>query len=447
MVMKNCIKQNKSEIFLYIWLVVMALLNAFFYDSMIVFAIVIFVIAMVQKLDFVFYIMAFCMPLVSIFKISAESISVLPVLFLIFVAKLLINKKIHLYEHNAVAFIFFVILQVISVLFYGAGIMPTLSLLLNVFCVMCGSAYFMHHSEPNRQIKISSVFFISGAVLDVLIADFFPNVTLSMNAQKIEVLEYNNRYAALNMDPNEFSQYILISICLGLALLPIIKTRIGKFIDIVLLVFLAYSGYRSYSKSYVVTLLIILIVAFIMFLARLYKKRGILITMLTAAPVIFIGTISAIVFYRELVLDVFAMRDFYNTDLLSGRDYIWRQYIEALLQRVDVVILGCGQQNYKFLHKYCSLSGGNVPHNAYMDFLIQYGIVGSVAYIVCWKNLIKNVLVEKRTTYLMLALIAFMVSSVSLSINANDCMFILALIMSMKYRDMSVKGRHYSYRY
>lgn len=433
--MKSCIRQNKREIFLYLWLVVMALLNAFFYDTMIVFALVIFVGAVVQKIDFIFYIMAFCMPLVSIFKISADSISVLPVLFFVFVIKLFINKKIHLYEHNTIAFAFFVVLQVMSVLLYGAGIVSTISLLLNVFCVMCGSAYFMNHSETNRQIKVSSIFFISGTILDILIADIFPNITLTMNAQKIEVLEYNNRYAALNMDPNEFSQYVLISICLGFALLPIIKTRFGKIIDVACILFLAYSGYRSYSKSYIVTLLIIVAIAFIMFLVRIRKRKGLVTALLTAVPIIVVGVICTVAFYKIFVLDVFAARDFYNTDFLSGRDYIWSEYMKALGKRIDVIIWGCGQQNYIFLHNFCALSGGKVPHNAYIDFLIQYGVIGSVAFAICWKNLIKDIIINKRHTYLMLAILAFMISSMSLSINANDCIFILAMLVSMKYND------------
>lgn len=440
--MRSCIKQNKNEIFLFLWLIAMALLNAFFYDTMIVFALIIFVGAIIQKTDYIFYTMAFCMPLVSIFKISENSISVLPVLFFIFIIKLFINKKIHLYQHNIIAFAFFAILQLMSTLLYGSSVVTVLSLLLNVFFVMCGSAYFMNHSEPNRQIKVSSVFFISGAILDVLIADIFPNITLSMNAHKIEILEYNNRYAALNMDPNEFSQYVLVAICLCVALWPIIKTRMGKLLDIVCILFLAYSGYRSYSKSYIITLLIVLAIVFIMYLVRLKRRRGLITALLTATPILVTGLICSVLFYKIFVVDVFAAREFYNTDFLSGRGYIWNEYFKALSQRIDVVLWGCGQQNYSFLHRYCALYGGKVPHNAYMDFIIQYGFIGSLIFIICWKNLIKEILLNKRNTYLVLAVLAFMVSSFSLSINANDCMFILAIIMSMKYSDTTLEKRN-----
>ena len=295
----------------------MALLNAFLYDTMIVFAFVIVIGAIFLKLDYIFYIMSFCIPLASIFKISADSISVLPVLFLIFIIKLFMNKKIHLYEHNVIAFGFFAVLQIFVVLFYGAGLVSTLSLLLNIFFVMSASAYFINHSQTNRQIKISSIFFISGAVFDVLIADIFPNITQAMNAQKIEALEYNNRYAALNMDPNEFSQYMLIAICLGIALWPIIKSRTGKIIDLATIVFLSIAGYRSYSKGYILTYLAILVIVFLMYLSRLKQRKGLVTAMLSATPVIVVGAFCAVVFYKYFVVNLFETRSSYNTDLLS----------------------------------------------------------------------------------------------------------------------------------
>ena len=43
--------------------------------------------------------------------------------------------------------------------------------------------------------------------------------------------------------------------------------------------------------------------------------------------------------------------------------------------------------------------------------------------------------IEGAIAMIILAILAFMISSFSLSINANDCMFILAVIVSMKYSD------------
>lgn len=395
-------------------------------------------IAMLTDIEKNFYLIAFCFPMSSILKISSTSISILPLLYFIVIIKLALQRKARLNLYSVIALAFFSVWQLFSVLAYGAGITSVVSLLLNVVFVVCSSAYFIEHGEENRQLKTTSIFLMSGTFLDIFLCDVFPSIPYIINYQKQSQLDYNNRYAAMNMDPNEYSQIILVSIGLTVAILPLIKSKIGKVSDIAVIVYFAVKGYRSYSKSYVLSLMLLFFIALVIYILKSAKEKGPIITMLKFVPIVIVGVVGATLLYKYVVVPVFEARSDLQADLLTGRDYIWSEYFKALKRRFDVVVIGCGASNSTFLHKYCSLHG-SVAHNLYLEFLIQFGVTGIIALSIAWRDAIKSIVKNKLTNYMVLPLAAFFITSFGISANANDCLYVLMLIMSMPYSVKELK--------
>lgn len=434
--------QKKTKI-LYAVLTVLACITAFVFNSMgysgsRIIVLLLLGIAMVTDIEKNFCLIAFCLPMSSVLKLSSTSISILPLLYFIVIIKLVLQRKVRLNLYSVIALAFFSVWQLFSVLAYGAGIVSVVSLLLNVVFVVFCSAYLIEYGEENKQLKATSVFYISGTFLEILLCDIFPNIPYIIDYEKQSKLDYNNRYAAMNMDPNEYSQMILVAIGLAVALLPLIKSKLGKVVDIAVIVYLGVNGYRSYSKSYVLSLLLLFFVALVIYLFETAKEKGPIITMLKFVPIMVVGIIGASVLYKYVVVPVFEARSEYQADILTGRDYIWREYFKALKQRIDVVIIGCGANNSSFLHQYCFLHG-SVAHNLYLEFLIQFGVTGMIALAIAWRDAIKSIVKNKLTNYMVLPLAAFLITSFGISANANDCLYVLMLIMSMPYSAKALK--------
>lgn len=436
-------KAQKRINILYIVLMAIAGANAFLFNSIgcsgsRIVVLLLLGISVLIDIEKNFYLIAFCFPMSSILKISSTSISILPLLYFIVIIKLILKRKVRLNIYSTVAFAFFGLLQVSSVLLYGADIVSVVSLILNVVFVVFSAAYLFDYGEENRHLKTTSIFLISGTFLDVLLCDIFPNIPYVINYQKQSQLDYNNRYAAMNMDPNEYSQIILVSIGLAVAILPLIKSKLGKVLDVSVIAYLAVKGYRSYSKSYVLSLMLLFVIALVIYMFKTAKEKGPIVTMLKFVPIAVIGVVGATVLYQYVVVPVFEARSALQADLLTGRDYIWSEYFKALKQRFDVVVIGCGASNSSFLHKYCSLQG-SVAHNLYLEFLIQFGIVGIITLLIAWRDSVKSIVKNKLTNYMVLPLAAFLITSFGISANANDCLYILMLIMSMPYNVKELK--------
>lgn len=439
---KEAKTQRRINIF-YVAVMVIACANAFLFNSIgytgsRLVVLLLLGISVLTDIEKNFCLIAFCLPMSSILKISSTSISILPLLYFIVIIKLFLKRKARLNIYSLVALAFFCLLQVSSVLFYGAEVTSIVSLLLNVVFVVCSSAYFFEYGEENRQLKTTSIFLMSGTFLDIFLCDIFPNIPYIINYQKQSQLDYNNRYAAMNMDPNEYSQIVLVSIGLAVAIMPLIKSKLGKILDIAVIAYFAVKGYRSYSKSYVLSLMLLFFVALVIYIFKTAKEKGPIVTMLKFVPIAIVGVIGASLLYQYVVVPVFEARSALQADLLTGRDYIWGEYFKALKQRPDVVVIGCGASNSTFLHKYCSLHG-SVAHNLYLEFLIQFGITGIITLSIAWRDSIKSIVKNKLTNYMVLPLAAFLVTSFGISANANDCLYVLMFIMSMPYSANALK--------
>lgn len=373
----------------------------------------------------------FCFPFSSMLKLSAATISVLPILYLIVIVKLLAYKKLNLPLLSLFCYMALALLQILTIPFYEAAYTGIISLLLNAALVLFSASYFNSEKFDKPYLLTSaSLFFGSGATVMLLLNDLFPHLPSMVDAAKQLELEKADRYAATILDPNELAQILLIAIGLLIAVMPSIRSKWGKFFSMVMMVYMAFTGLRTHSKSYVISLVLLFAVIMLTYLRIVAKKGGSGKAFLRLVPVLALMLIVGIFLLVYVVIPVFETRSSEQTDLLTNRLGIWERYLSALLQSPDTLLIGCGAGNVTGLIRMIGQNTNTVPHNAYLEYVIQFGLVGLALLLTSWKNAL-SLLKQKSNTYFVIPLAAFLITAFGISVNANDCPFLLLTLLAM----------------
>ena len=438
--MSEYIKSKKNPIALLFFLVGILVIDVYLfsrsgYSTGRYFVVLLLFLSFVLNLEDTYYLLIFCFPFASILKLSQGSITIFPLLCLVIIFKLLFLNKIKLKRSCLLSFLFITIIQFPLVFLYGANIKGIISFLINIFFVLCSAVYFSQiKKDDNRIIKNSSLFFSVALVINVILCDTFPNIMYLIAMSKQLALEKEGRFGAMFVEPNEFSQAALMAIGLLLFIIPIYKNFIAKITLTLLVVFLVINGYRTYSKAYILVLLFVFFCLFIILGKNLYKNKGFGWFLLFLLPIAIILLVYSGSIYQNIVLPVFEARK--NTNILSGRDTIWRDYLFAFKVRPDVVVWGCGAGNVTCVLKLAGISSGAVPHNLYLEFLAQLGVIGLLFLVYLFFQISQD-LKEKLSSFFFLSVIAFFTVAATISANSNDCLYILMLFFSMPYSALS----------
>ena len=142
-------------------------------------------------------------------------------------------------------------------------------------------------------------------------------------------------------------------------------------------------------------------------------------------------TTGAWIIWEKVLLPIFEMRA--DTDFLSGRESIWLSYLGALFRRTDILLLGTGAGNTIKLVKVIEVvevASEKVAHNMYLEYLIQFGILGMILLIGIVVRMMRQNSYKMRT-YFLLVLVAYSVTAFGISANSNDCIFAVMLFLVM----------------
>ena len=279
----------------------------------------------------------------------------------------------------------------------------------------------------------AGLFLAMGVAVSIVVCDVFPNILNFISKSQQEILEGADRFGALFIEPNEFSQIVLVAIGLLIATFTSYKKVIAKVGIISLMVYLVINGLRSNSKSYVLTLFGLLCVLMVFYVINFFKKKRSAIAIIGFMSMLIVGILAGYYLIFNVIIPVFELRG-ENADLLTGRDVIWATYIDAILQRIDVIAIGCGAGNVTAILKLVgSVHGSMVPHNVYIEYLVQFGIVGMAMLLISWEDAFRSI--RRRTALFWIPALAFLITSFGISANSNDCIFILVALMSMPYVD------------
>ncbi len=396
-----------------------------------VFAVALVGIACLLNVENAFCLIVFAFPFSSMLKLSNETISILPVLYLVIILKIVAKGKLTIPPLSLVCTFLLAILQALCIAFYEAQYTGILSSLLNIAFVLFIADYMNKHvSDTQTMLPKASFCFAISTSLMLLLSDIFPELPMLVHAGKTSAVEAANRYAATVVDPNELAQIILIAIGLLIAVFSSLKSIPKKLFAVAMMVYMAITGVRTQSKSYVIA-----VVALFAFLAFTYirtiaKREGVNKAAARLLPILLITIVGCVLLIVYVVIPVFEARSGENTSFLTGRDNIWTKYLDALRQRFDVVLFGCGSGNVTHLMKLVGRTGNGVPHNSYLEYVIQFGILGLILLFAAWKQAMTSIK-EKMSTYYAIPLVAFLITAFGISVNASDCPFILAALLTL----------------
>lgn len=438
--MNDYTKDKKQSLYLLIALICTMIITALLFNiagysygryvTILIVAISIFL-----SVDHIYCVIIFCLPFASMLKLGAATISILPILYLVVLAKLLFIQRVRVNNLAFSSVLLIALLQLIYVISYGANITSVLSMMLSIVFIMFSASYFRSHTdEKNSLITTASIFLLVATALNILISDIFPDIPYMINYEKQVSLDYDNRFGALYVEPNELAQIILISVGLFVSVFKNISNKTARVALLCTALYIAINGIRTNSKSYVLVALVLIVFSFIMYLAYTAKKKGSGAAILKLLPVLIILVAVSSYFYASVLAPVFEERGATGADILSDRGEVWNNYLSLLMQRLDILLVGYGIGNVPNSLKLIGISTNVVPHNLYIEFVIQFGLIGLFALAIAWTSIWKSISKKAKTLFL-LPILAFAATSLAISANSSDCLYILLLILSMPLTD------------
>lgn len=202
-------------------------------------------------------------------------------------------------------------------------------------------------------------------------------VTDSLYINGMDLSGKITRYSGISYDPNFFA--LVDSILIAILLL---QKRKMNFFRATVLLFLTVVGFFTFSKSYVL-LLVIIFTAF-----ALKNNRHPLRTLVTVGGIL--GCLTLIDYFSgiqilALIQARFTAADNVN-DLTTGRADLWLEYLNYIFGNMRCLFFGSG---------FNALSLRKAVHNTYIDSVYRFGMVGTVMWgfylwyckkEVTWKN-------------------------------------------------------------
>lgn len=173
-----------------------------------------------------------------------------------------------------------------------------------------------------------------------------------------------HRFTGLNYDPNFYAMSAVFAIALCVILL---MNKIGnKVLMWAVLVTLITFGFQSYSKMFLLSVIVIGIISMIDILR---SPKMIVMTLLSFLT---LGTGVMLWLQKIGYMDIMYSRIFEN-DISTGRIEILNSYLEYLAHSPLTAVFGDG------IGAGYLLAGG--PHNTYMEAVYFIGILGSILYL------------------------------------------------------------------
>lgn len=436
--MKSYIKDDKAQILLLLSLVTILFINAFFfniagYSYGRFFAILIVAIAACLSIENAYYLVVFSFPFASILKLSATTISILPILYAIIILKLVLSRNFKINNTECIAALIIAAMQLLYVALYGAGMMSIISIILNIVFVMFSVSYLKSRgSDSNKLITTSAIFLLVAVALNILICDIFPDIPYIIDVGKQSALQADNRFGGLFIEPNELAQVILVAVGFFVAVFKSIKSKALRIILVGIALYLAINGIRTNSKSYVLVILGLIVLSFFMYLVYTSKKKGFGTVIVRFIPVFAVLALVSVYLVINIIIPVFEDRGSTGADILSNRGEIWSNYLSLLAQRTDVLLAGYGIGNVSKSLNLIGIETNVVPHNLYIEFVIQFGLIGLAIFAIAWKTAWREFFKKARSLFI-IPILAFATTSLALSANSNDCFYILMLLIAMPY--------------
>lgn len=335
------------------------------------------------------------------FDISGYSLLVVLSSFYILLSILtLFLQKQGISKRLLLTYFLFVFYTVAVTIVSGGNLIAVLGFVLNYSVLFCAiltlddKAYFRRYTYiyASGLLAASIVRLISYSIPEI--DHFIESMTIVNTVKTMNSI--STRFTGLDLDPNYFSLQVLIAMACLLVLFNLDGKKEKK--SIVLLVILAFFGILTYSKMFIITLIIFIMMTFIVFTKNNVK------TAIKFSSFIVIICGVALYFFYEKLFEIYWIRFFgsgISTDAITtGRVSSWSLFVNEILQNTKVFVLGAGFGT--------SFAKVKMAHTMYLSTPYYIGLIGivlSVLYISSlYKVLRENVGIMNRPGFQILSI-------------------------------------------
>jgi O-antigen ligase len=230
-----------------------------------------------------------------------------------------------------------------------------------------------------------TVFLSFGIILAALSSQAL--LEFSTISRFIEVHEQSayKRYAGFYGDPNFYAAHVTAAVAGILVLISKLSQVRKRIFLVALLALLAYCGFLSVSKMF----LIVTFCIFLLWIFQVLFQRGKVSSKLfTILCVLVFGffVLSSTLFYS--LIDLVVMRLVNSsgnlTDLTTGRLTIWENYLEKLWSQPALLFFGSGYTDIKL--------DSRSAHNIILQALYQFGITGCMLLVTWFGMYVHNMI-------------------------------------------------------
>jgi len=243
-------------------------------------------------------------------------------------------------------------------------------------------------------------------------------------------------------NPNEMGVFLCLAMSLVFTLLN--RSQVNRFSGLVLLILLFFLGLLSQSRGFLISLLLMLSY-FILFTSKSIRS------FLNRLFILVISSAFTWVIYERLLfntVNAFVLR-FSATDVTNGRVGILLGYYNLWLSDLRAFFIGYSQQTYQMFGLRAGIA--NVAHNAIMELLISWGIIGTILTIMWVIILVKKQLLfrgkiafAKIDKVIFLPLFTLVVLVQNGQFISNYSYVILMMVAILSIREINIKSERKS---
>ncbi|MFY0517227.1 hypothetical protein [Lysinibacillus sp. UGB7] len=344
-------------------------------------------------------------------------------------------------------YLLFVFYAVGVTLLSGGNLIEVLGFVLNYSVIFFAIQAINHKDYFRRYTYIYVLGLLAAATVRLIsfsiptIDNFIQSMTVVNTIRTLSTI--STRFTGLDLDPNYFSLQILIAMSCLLVLFNHNGKKEKK--SIVLIIILAAFGVLTYSKMFIITLIVLILLTFIVFIKNNVK------TAIKFSSFILVICGTSLIFFYERLFEIYWIRFFgagISTDAITtGRVSSWGMFASEILQNTKIFVFGAGFGT--------TFSKVKMAHTMYLStpyYLGLLGVVLALLYIFSlYKVLKNNVGIKDNTSFQVLSVNALplyimLIANIGLDSFVMDyfpyhiLLLMFALTMS-KSQELCMNGR------
>lgn len=361
-----------------------------------------------KDINNIYYHLLFSFSFTVIYKLSPSSTSFFA--YLMIIAGIVMIVRIR--NFNALQLVFIFLFSAYLYAGKGSSYTTVLKMIMGIILF-----YFFVKTVEEKDFKNHIMAYSLGVLGSSIIGTFRRSLPQLAAYFKSEYSIYSGtdlayRFTGLNYDPNFYSMTVVFAIVLCLMLL-INKTG-NKVLLWSLFISLIVFGFQSYSKMYLLSIIVIGIIAII------YMMKSLKTIVLAIASLLTFGT-GVIAWLKKIgYMDIMYKRLF-EQDISTGRLDLWKVYLNYIGNSTKTFLFGDGLGSY-----YLSVGG---PHNTYIESVYFVGIIGTILLLLTILFIFGQKKINNRSIINYILPIAFLVMSSVLGCFKMNELFFYCMLM------------------